>query len=331
MNKIFIQFLTFLIATSLLLGINSFAIAAEETKGASTPVTDLNEVLGKTPLSNFEGKIHQLSSVDPGADVITTIIFTAIDFMKYLIGAIAVIFITVSGIKLITSGKKIDEVSEKEKENLKFIIYGLILIITADELVTKVFFGDYGECVASASNAQECAKVGGSLVKGVYSLILAMMATVGIFVVVLSGFRLVTSTGDEEVIKKQKSRMTMAVVGLIVAALGEFVVKGIVFPEAGTQGIDVEAAKKLVYNFTNFVAAFIGASAFVMLFYGGYLYVMSFGNEEQTGKAKKIIVGAIVGMLIAFAAFGVVATVTSLNPGRTNINLPQNLPGLPNK
>lgn len=308
------------------LGVNAVVHAQDQQ-----PISTLDQIVGgKSGLTNFAGRFSQLSSTAPGADAITSIIFFAIDFLKYLIGAIAVVYVIVSGIKLIVSGKKVDEVSEKEKENLKYIIYGLILIITADELVTKVFFGDYGECLASASNAKDCAHVGGTLIQGIYGLVLAVLASVSIFILVLAAFRMVTAYGNEETITKEKKRIVMAVVGLLVAGIGEFVVKGIVFPENGTKGIDAAAAQNLVANFTNFIAAFIGVGAFLMFFYGGYLYVVSAGNEEQTGKAKKIMVGAVIGIVIALGAFGIVATVTTLNSGR-QLNLPGALPGLPGK
>lgn len=315
-----------------LLGAANIALAAPDPPppGAEEPIGQLDRILGeeKSGLSDFGNRFHELSSVEPGADVITSLIFLAIDFLKYLLGGIAIIYMIITGIKLITSAKQVDEVSEKAKESIKFIIYGLILVIIADELVTKVFFGQYGECIASASNAKSCAQAGGSLIKGIYSFILAIMATLAIFVLVISAFRLITSYGNEESINKQKKRITMAIIGLLVSGVGEFVVKGIVFPESGEKGIDVVAAQKLVFNFTNFIAAFIGAGAFAMLFYGGYLYVISAGNDEKTGKAKKIIVGALIGIVIAFAAFGIVATVTSFSSGR-EVNLPREIPGLP--
>ena len=297
----------------------------------SDPLGQIDDILGgnKSGLSDFTGQIHKSSSVEPGADIITSVIFRVIDFMKYLIGVLAVIFAIITGIHLVTSGKKIDEVSTKEKESLKLIIYGLVLIIIADELVTRVFFGDYGECIASASNAKECAKMGGSLIKGIYSLILAVMGTVAIFIIVLSAFRMVTAYGNEETIKTEKNRIMYAIVGLIVAGLGEFVVKTILFPDSGAKGIDVAAAQKLVYNFTNFIAAFVGALAFGMLFYGGWLYVVSFGNEESTNKAKKIVISAVIGILIALAAFGIVSTLTTFSTSRTEIPLPGSVPGLP--
>lgn len=330
LRRTVLSFSVYVIIASFVLSLNSFALAATETKGAAdTPFTTLQESIGDSGLPGFAGRFHQKSSIEPGADIITSAIFNVLDFAKYLIGAIAVLYIIMAGVSLINAGGEVDKISEEQKESLKLIIYGLILIIIGDELVTKVFFGDYGECIASASNAAECAKQGSSLIKGLYSLALAALATAAIFMIALAAFRLITSAGDEETIGKQKKRIMWSVVGLIVAGISEFAVKGVLFPEGGAKGIDVLAAQKLVYNFTNFVAAFIGAGAFAMFFYGGYLYVLSYGNEEQTGKAKKIIIGAIIGIIVALAAYGIVSTVISYSPGRETINLPGTLPVLP--
>ncbi|PJC37319.1 hypothetical protein CO046_01105 [Candidatus Peregrinibacteria bacterium CG_4_9_14_0_2_um_filter_53_11] len=303
--------------------------------GGVQPLQILEDSLGNdknnSQLNSFEGRLHELSSIEPGADILTTIIFTGIDFLKYLLGTIAVVFAIITGVRFITAGSKIDDELDKQKKALTYIVMGLILVIIADELVTKIFFGEYGECVASASNAKQCAVAGGSLIKGIYSFILAMLSSIAILILVFAGFRLVTSTGDETAIEEQKKRIGYAVAGLIVAGVAEFVVKSIIFPDAGESGLDVAGAQKLVISFTNFVAAFIGAGAFVMLFYGGYLYVASFGNEDQTAKAKKIITSAFIGMFIAFAAYGVVRTITSYSAGRTEVNLPGQLPTLPGR
>lgn len=320
------KWLGFVVILTFILGINSIALA--EGMPGGTAQTDLKKIIDGSGLPDFTGSPHPDSSVAEGADVITTVIFRALDFAKYLLGAVAVIFMILSGINLITAETRIDEVAEKEKKNLKFIIYGLVLVIIADELVTKVFFGDYGECLASASNAKECAKFGGSVIKGLYSLILALMASISIFMFVYSAFRLITSTGEEEVIAKQKKYLAAAIAGLLIAGVAEFAIKDIVFPEGGTKGIDVKKAQNLVYQFTNFISAFIGAGAFAMFFYGGWMYVASAGNEEQTGKAKKIIWGAVIGILIALAAFGITRTLTSIGTGGAELNLPETVPGL---
>lgn len=304
--------MTVMVAASLVLGVN---IAFAQNKA----IDDLTKTFSgetKSNLTDFENRSHDKSAVDSGADTITSVIFYAIDFLKYLVGGIAVLFAIVSGIKLITAGTKIDEVSEKEKENLKYIIYGLILIIIADQLVTKVFFGDHGECMESASNAEACSKVGDSLVTGIYSFILAILATVAVFVIVIAAFRMITAFGNEETVGKEKKRIGLSVVGLIIAAVGEFAVKGIIFPKGGTKGIDVAKAQQLVYSFTNFVSSFIATGALLMLVYGGYMYVVSAGNDEQTGKAKKIIVSALIGIVIGLLAYAFTRTLITLSPGR---------------
>lgn len=328
MKKVFLQFGIALVVMAFALTINSIAFAAVASAANPADTTGaLEEVFKGTGLFDPTSRTHDLSSVEPGADIITSTIFIVIDFIKYLVGAIAVLYIIISGIKLITAGKKIDEVSEKEKETVKFLIYGLILIITADELVTRVFFGDYGECLASASNAKDCAKVGGSLIEGIYNLILAVIGAIALFTLVLSAFKIITAYGNEETIATQKKNIAAAIAGILISAVGEFVVKGIIFPEGGAKGIDVAAAQKLVFNFTNFIAAFIGAAAFCMLFYGGIKYVLSFGNEEETGKAKKIIISAAIGVVVAFSAYAVIRTISSIGPS-TSINLPTALPGI---
>jgi len=271
---------------------------------------------GGPELGNFANRFHELSSVESGADTLTSIIFIALDFIKYILGAITVIFVTITGVKLVVSGSKADEEFDKAKKALKYIIMALVLVIISDELVTKVFFGEYGECIASSANAQQCAQEGATIIKGLYSFVLAMVASIAIFMLVYSGFRMITFYDNEEELNKYKKQIVWAIAGLVLAGIAEFAVKGVVFPEAGERLFDVDAGIQLVSQLTNFAAGFIAAGSFVILFYGGYLYVASFGNEELTGKAKKIIMGAIIGMLIALVAFGAVTTVASLSSGR---------------
>src|SRR3989339_791554 len=54
-----------------------------------------------------------------------------------------------------------------------------------------------------------------------------------------------------------------------------------------------------------------GKIAAAMVIYGGILYVTSAGEEEKTGKAKKILMYAIIGIVIIFLSFAIVNTVIS--------------------
>jgi len=312
----------FLLIGTLTIVSTNYTVAAEPACADDKIECQLRSVFekkskaGGPELQNFGSRFHELSSSESGADTLTSIIFIALDFVKYALGTIALVFAIVTGLKLVTAGSKAEEEYGKSKKALQYLIMGLVLVIISDELVTKVFFGEYGECLANSTNAEECARAGGTIVKGLYSFILAIMSSVAIFMIVYSGFKMGTAFESPDDIDKEKKHIIWAIGGLILAGIAEFAVKGVIFPEAGGKLFDIQNGIKLMTQLTNFTAGFIGAGSFAMLFYGGYMYVASFGSDDMTGKAKKIITGAIAGMLIALVAFGAVTTIAGLNTGR---------------
>ncbi len=62
------------------------------------------------------------------------------------------------------------------------------------------------------------------------------------------------------------------------------------------------------------ILSFLGVIFLLLMIYGGYLWMMARGNEEQVGKAKKIIVQAVIGVIIVLAAYAITAFIgTQLN------------------
>lgn len=71
---------------------------------------------------------------------------------------------------------------------------------------------------------------------------------------------------------------------------------------AGGQFSDLGASIQTIFNFTILIVGII----FVILFLvGGVQYLTAAGNEEQTGKAKRLLVDAVVGLVIVLAAWAV--------------------------
>ena len=71
--------------------------------------------------------------------------------------------------------------------------------------------------------------------------------------------------------------------------------------EGGLRGI--------VLAIVNFFLGFLGLLAVIMVIYGGFLYVGSAGNDENVGKAKKILLYAAVGIIIILVSFALVNTI----------------------
>ena len=53
-----------------------------------------------------------------------------------------------------------------------------------------------------------------------------------------------------------------------------------------------------------------------MALYAGYLFVVNFGNEEEIEKAKKLLMWAIVGIVIAAISYALVQGIIHLDFSR---------------
>lgn len=59
----------------------------------------------------------------------------------------------------------------------------------------------------------------------------------------------------------------------------------------------------------NFLLTLLGTFAMTLIVYAGYLYAISRGNEETITKAKGILTGTVIGMLLIFASYSITAYV----------------------
>ena len=274
----------------------------------------LDDISRETSLPTFETNSHANASIQSGASNITSAIYYILDYAKLLLGTVAVVMIILTGIKLIIARKKIDEVKSSQKEHLIMITAGIIVIFIVNVLVQKVFFGAEGEIWESQAQAQMAAEEGYKEMRGMYSLVMMITATLAVLMLVVAGYRLIVSAGNEEVQGKIKNQITGLVMGLLLLGVAEFVIKDIVFPDHGSTIPSADKAKYLIVNFTNFISGFVSIGALISSIYGGYLYVAAFGNEEQTGKAKNVIMGAMIALILAIGAFALVNTFIQLEP-----------------
>lgn len=78
---------------------------------------------------------------------------------------------------------------------------------------------------------------------------------------------------------------------------------------------DLNTAVTTLFNIAIWASAIIFLVLFVV---GGIQYLTSAGNEEATGKAKKLLVDAIIGLIIVLAAWAIgswLLTRLGINPG----------------
>lgn len=312
-KKLSSLFLFLILATTALTISNSFA-APVQAQTATTIDKALSQVGQPSQLPGFDTAGHADSSYEPGADSITSAILYVVDLFTYLIGTIAVLVMISSGVRLITATKNIDDISEKQKESIKYAAFGLIVIVLANTMVKQVFFGEQGEVFRSEADIQMAAERGTEQLMGVVNFLEIFIGALAILMIIIAGFRRVISAGKEETITKSNKAIMWAIMGLILVALSEFIIKGIVFPDQGSRLPDIGAANQQIISLTNFVSGFIATIAVGMYMYGGYLYVLAGTNEENATKAKKVFVAATIGLIVAMGAFALVNTFIKVEP-----------------
>lgn len=283
--------------------------------GTANPTGSLGSVVtqvgSQTTLPSLDTG-HASQAYEPGAAQITSIIYFILDFLKYVLGGVAVIMLIISGIKLILAGRGVADVMNREKETLRFSFLGLLIIIIADQ-VAKIFFGQEGEIYRTQADLQLSAGNAVKFAQGATDLLRVLIPSLAILFIVLAAYKLMTSQGDAEKLNKAKKQITWAILGIVLAGLAEVIIYQVVYPNLGTSIPDPQAFTRLVVQITNFVTGFISILAVIMIIYAGYLYVISLGGAGLE-KAKTILKGAIIGLLISMAAFGIVNTVIKVEP-----------------
>ncbi len=73
--------------------------------------------------------------------------------------------------------------------------------------------------------------------------------------------------------------------------------------------------KDLVQTILNYFLGFLGFVATIMVIYGGILYVTSAGNDDDVGKAKKILLYAATGIIMILISFAFVNTILGAGLG----------------
>jgi hypothetical protein len=66
---------------------------------------------------------------------------------------------------------------------------------------------------------------------------------------------------------------------------------------------------KVMVNLAQFILGITGSLALLMFIYGGVLFLISAGNPERITQAKKVITGAVIGIVIVFASYTIIGFV----------------------
>ena len=266
---------------------------------------------GGKPIELINPAYHAESSVDEGTTEITSTIWYLIDYIKYFMQGVAILVLIIGGVMFLTGGKDQKKVDDA-KRTITYSILALVIITLGGVFVKQVFFGEYGDALSSQGFAESFGKEGSAMVKKIYEIVEIFVGSVAVLMIIINGVRISMAFGDQDARNKGIKRILYALAGLLLIGISEFVVKGILFPAHGTKLMAGDQALLLIKGITSFLSAFVAIAAFVMLLYSGYMYVISGADPDSAQKAKKILFGSIVGLILAAGAYAIINTLIKL-------------------
>jgi hypothetical protein len=150
------------------------------------------------------------------------------------------------------------------------------------------------------------------LITAIINNLQGVMMVLAMLFIVIGGIIYITSSGNENRIKRAKAIITYACIGLAVALAGPSFLKQI----QEILGVDsdpgVITLSDIITNILKFLLSILGIIAITVLVVAGGMYLTSGGMEERMKTAKKTATYAIIGITIALSSLIVVQQIVKL-------------------
>lgn len=76
--------------------------------------------------------------------------------------------------------------------------------------------------------------------------------------------------------------------------------------------VDKSDLSSIIGKIVGVALSFLGIIFFVLIIMGGYMWMTSMGNEQAAGKAKDIILAAIIGLFIVLIAYAATILISGI-------------------
>ena len=285
-------------------------VLAATYQGSDTMIAQLFPLADKSAYGNVPAP-SKASAEQQFAELADGIVQT----VRYIIGAVAILFIVYSGFRMVTGWGK-EEVYTKAKIGMLWAVIGLAIVGMAGEVRT-IFSLEKGGFLKDPNAILRSAVLFDQRTQIIITFIKYFVGAVAVAFIVRNGLRLIVLGASEDKIALDKKNLLYSVVGLILIILADTAVRQVFYkidltryPGAGGAEpvIDPVQGIKEIIGFTNFIVAIVGPLAVLALLAGGVMYLTAAGEEEKMNKAKKLIVAALVGIVLIYGAFAIVST-----------------------
>jgi hypothetical protein len=151
-----------------------------------------------------------------------------------------------------------------------------------------------------------------------------VVAALSILFIVIAGIRMVTASGNEEIVKKNRTSVIWILVGLIIMNLAEPLVY---YTYEQIDPVSFDKYKKLenlstglINPIITYILTFLAVAAVLMIVLAAFKMMTAQGDEGKVKKQTQTIIGALMGLFIIALARPVVEAFYGINTAVVNSN-----------
>lgn len=225
--------------------------------------------------------------------------------VNIIIGAVAFFIIVILGIRLIFSFGK-EDTFNKSAQEIGWVLLGLFLVSAATYLGLQVF--DPTDPDVLSPESQAIASLASKLheIKIWFEVAVAGFALI---MLVWTGYSIIIGGENDDTVQQEKNFIGAFILSVVLILMAEtlvFVLSGGYFSQ--TPGAIQQAGERGILElvgFINYVLMFLGAAILAMFILSAIYYVISFGDEDRTGRATKILINCSIAAVVVLISYSV--------------------------
>lgn len=238
-----------------------------------------------------------------GESLATALVKNLVRIVRYIIGGVALIMGTIYGMSFIFARGK-EDVITKQKQNFLWILVGFLILIISEN-VASIFNPEYAtskELINFTTANDQLTQIV-TYGKWLFGSIFVLLMTI-------SGIKMATARGKEEIITKQKTNLIFSLIGMLVILLASNIVNVIYVIKSPNEIVagGPQSVMSEISSIISLILVFLGPLAVAFTIIAGFMYLTSFDNEDRSKKAKQMIIGGITGIVIIYSAYAIINT-----------------------
>ncbi len=243
---------------------------------------------------------------ETGEDLAINFVLNLVRIIRNVIGAVALIMGVIYGLRLVLSQGN-EETISKQKTNFLWVFVGFAIMIIAEN-VAGIFNPE--SSTASAIIDFNAAR---DQLRDITGYLKWLLGSVIVLLMSVSSIRMITAGGDEETISTQRKNLIWSGIGMLVILLASNIVNAVYVLNAPDEATAANSSTAIteIAGLVRLILVFMGPAAIGFTIYAGVMYLTALDNEDRAGKARSMIVGGVVGIVIIYAAYAIVNTIIS--------------------